>query len=110
MFQSRETEVVDVVNPGNVVIGPGVSERYGVQPVEKDPVKSAQISCAIPLPSSSLGGLSLRGNMLTGFAVTADDIPVRTHVPDVVPVASPAATKCVAAAQKSALPSAGCQG
>ena len=110
MFQVWDTVVVDVTKPGNAVIGPGLTERYGVQPVVKLPVKRPHISWPIPLPSSSLGGLSLRGKRLTGLPLAAEDIPVRTQVTEFLPVAMPAAMKWLAAAQKSGLPRAGCHG
>jgi hypothetical protein len=110
MFQFWATVVVDVTKPGKAVIGPGLTERYGVHPVVKVPVKSAHISWPIPLPSSSRGELSLRGNRLTGLALAADDIPVRTQVTEFLPVATPADTRWLAAAQKSGLPRAGCHG
>ena len=110
MFQSCSTVVGDVVKPGNAVIGPGVNVTYGEHPVLKVPVKRPHNSWAIPWPSSSLGGLSLLPKTFTVLEPTADDMPVRTQVAGFLPVARLAAIKWSAAAQKSGLASAGCQG
>ena len=45
--------------------------------------------------------------MCVGFAVTAEDTPVRTQVVELFPVASPAAIMWSAAAQKSGVPQPG---
>src|SRR6266571_6966614 len=58
---------------------------------------------AMPVPRWNLWTESLRTIKLTGWPITADESPVRTQVLS-MPVARPAAMKCWAAAQKSALP------